>query len=127
VYVEPGSVDPRSNVALVEGEFAGGTVGPIVVSGGVVSMTHVYEAGLPSVLPALSVARTWKVWLPSARPEYVFGDVQDVKAAPSRLHWKLEPGSVEEKSNVAPVAIVSAAGSDGPMLVSGGVASIVHE
>ena len=36
--------------------------------GGVASIVHVKEAGLASTLPAASVARTWKVWLPSARP-----------------------------------------------------------
>jgi hypothetical protein len=66
------------------------------------------------------------VWLPSASAEYVFGVVHAVNAAPSRLHWNVEPGSVAEKSNVAPVAVVRAAGCEGPMLVSGGVASIVQ-
>jgi len=40
----------------------------MVVSGGVVSTVQVWLAGVGSVLPAGSVARTWKVWLPSARP-----------------------------------------------------------
>jgi len=40
----------------------------IDVSGGVVSTVHVNVAGEASVLPAASVARTWKVWEPSARP-----------------------------------------------------------
>ena len=34
--------------------------------GGAVSTVHVYAAGLGSVLPATSVARTDTVWLPSA-------------------------------------------------------------
>ncbi len=40
---------------------------PIVVSGAVVSTVHVRVAAAP-VLPAASVARTSKVWPPSARP-----------------------------------------------------------
>ena len=41
----------------------------MVVSGAAVSTVHVNCAGEPSVFPAGSVARTLKVWLPSARPE----------------------------------------------------------
>ena len=59
--VEPGSFEPRSKVALVEEVLAGGIVGPIDVTGGVVSIVHVYEAGVGSVFVAASVARTWKV------------------------------------------------------------------
>ena len=36
--------------------------------GAFVSTSQVKLAGLGSVLPALSTARTWKVWEPSARP-----------------------------------------------------------
>jgi hypothetical protein len=54
------------------------------------------------------------------------GVEQAAKAPASSLHAKVEPGSFDVKSNVAPVAIVSAAGWLGPMVVSGGVASIVQ-
>ena len=37
----------------------------ITVSGAMVSMVQVKLAGVGSVLPSESVARTWKVWLPS--------------------------------------------------------------
>jgi hypothetical protein len=40
-----------------------------VEEGAVVSTSQVKEAGEPSVLPAMSVARTSKVWLPSLRLE----------------------------------------------------------
>ena len=40
----------------------------IVVFGAVVSIVQVKLAGVASVLPAASVARTSKVWEPSARP-----------------------------------------------------------
>ena len=36
--------------------------------GAFVSIVQVKVAGVGSVLPAGSVARTWKVWEPSARP-----------------------------------------------------------
>ena len=39
-----------------------------VVSGGTVLITQVKPAGVGSTLPATSMARTWKVWLPSLRP-----------------------------------------------------------
>ena len=42
--------------------------GKVVVElGAVVSTSQVWVAGELSVLPAASVARAWKVWLPSAR------------------------------------------------------------
>ena len=40
----------------------------IVVFGAAVSIVQVKLAGVASVLPAASVARTWKVWEPSPRP-----------------------------------------------------------
>ena len=52
----------------------------IVVSGGVVSATatvHVRAAGVLSMFPAASIARTRKVWLPAASAEYPFGEVQE--------------------------------------------------
>ena len=42
-------------------------VAVIVVSGAAVSMVQVKLAGVKSVLLVPSVARTWKVWLPSVR------------------------------------------------------------
>ena len=40
----------------------------IVVSGAVRSTVQVWLAGVASVFPAGSVARTWKVWLPAVKP-----------------------------------------------------------
>jgi hypothetical protein len=65
--VEPASVDVKLKLGAVELlGFAGLEV--IVVSGGVVSIVHVKLAGVRSVFPAGSVARTWKVWLPGTTP-----------------------------------------------------------
>jgi hypothetical protein len=49
----------------------------MVVLGGVVSIVQLYPAGVGSVFAAESVARTEKVWGPSASPEYVFGVEHD--------------------------------------------------
>jgi methylmalonyl-CoA mutase cobalamin-binding subunit len=71
VKVEPVSVDAKTMLALVLDVNAAGP-DEIVVSGGVVSaglIVQVYEAGVASVLPAPSVARTWNVWLPAASVE----------------------------------------------------------
>jgi hypothetical protein len=43
----------------------------MVVSGGVVSTVHVNEAGEGSMLPAASIARTWKVCDALESPVYV--------------------------------------------------------
>jgi hypothetical protein len=45
----------------------------IVVSGGVTSIVQVLLAGVGSVLPSGSVARTWNVCEPAASPLYVRG------------------------------------------------------
>ena len=50
------------------------------------------------MLPAASVARTSKVWLPAPRAgEIVSGLVHGVQLPPSRRHSKVEPPSLELK------------------------------
>jgi hypothetical protein len=63
--VDPVSVEVKAKLALVA---VVGSVGfdVMLVSGALVSIVQVRLAGLASVLPAASLARTWKVWLPSA-------------------------------------------------------------
>jgi hypothetical protein len=77
------------------------------------------------VLPAGSVARTWKVCAPSASPEWLLGLVQAAKPAPSRLHWKLLPACVEVNEKLALVWLV---GFDGcaVIVVSGAAVSTVQ-
>ena len=65
----------------------------------VVSIVHEYVAGVASVIPAASVARTAKVCVPSARLLYAFGDAHAVKPAPSRLHVKVDGVSVDTNAN----------------------------
>ena len=63
-----------------------------------VSRCQVHVAGVASVLPAASVARTSKVWSLSVSPATLCGLVQDANDPPSMLHSNVEPGSLE--SNV---------------------------
>src|SRR5258706_10697200 len=78
------------------------------------------------MLPAGSRARTAKVWLPTASPEYDCGVVQAAKAAPSREHSKVALPSFDVKVKVALVELVAAAGCP-VMVVSGATVSTVHE
>ena len=67
--VEAGpSVEANSKVALVLGVVSGGFT-EMVVFGGKLTR-HWYSAGLASMFPAGSVARTLNVCMPSVRPEY---------------------------------------------------------
>jgi hypothetical protein len=91
-------------------------------AGAIVSTVHVRVAGVGSVLPAESVARTAKVWEPSPRPVYVRGDVHAVNAAPSRLHSNVAAGSSAEKLNVAVVNAVEPSGPE-PIVVFGATVS----
>ena len=94
----------------------------ILVSGAVVSTVKLREAGVGSGLPAGSVARTSKLWPPSARGPAVCGAEHSPQPPPSIRHSNHEPGSFAEKPKVGDAAFV---GPDGPlsMVVSGGVPS----
>jgi hypothetical protein len=65
--VEPGSLAENSNVGVVS---ALGSLGAesMLTLGAERSIVQVWEAGVPSVLAAASVARTSKVCAPSLRP-----------------------------------------------------------
>ena len=76
-------------------------------------------------MPAASVARTRKVWDPSERLAYAFGEEQVAKAPESRLHWKVEPGSLEEKPKLGEGLVVVPVGPE-VIVVSGGVVSTVN-
>ena len=65
--MEPGSL-ARNVKAAVELLSRSGGLESIDVSGVLVSIVQVKVAGVGSVLPAGSVARTLKVWEPSLRP-----------------------------------------------------------
>ena len=89
------------------------------MSGTTVSIVQVWPAGVGSTLPAASLARTLKLWLPSARLLVLWGEAQAVKAAASSEHSNIVPSSLLLKVNVAlllrdglyglPVSVVSGA------------------
>ena len=64
----PGWVEEKEKSAEEALVTLGGLL-VMVVSGGAVSTVQENPAGVGSTLPAGSVARTWKEWVPSARPE----------------------------------------------------------
>ena len=77
-------------------------------------------------MPALSVARTWKVWLPpDSAGEIESGLVQKVQLPLSMRHSKLDPLSEELKLKLG---VVLPDGSDGleSIVVFGGVRSTVQ-
>ena len=92
-----------------------------VTVGALVLTVNVCAAGVASVLPAASVARTWKVCEPSARAAVVRGDVHAANAAASTLHSNVDPASVAPKAKVGVVSLVGEA--IGVSVVSGGVRS----
>lgn len=93
-------------------------------SGGVASTLQVATAGVGSVLPTGSVARTASVWVPSARPVSPSGDEQLANAPPSKLQVKVDPASVAVNAIEIARRVVSA-GTLLVMLVADGVRSTV--
>ena len=120
--VEPDSVEENANVAVLALLLPEGPL-VMLVSGATVSTVQLNEAGVGSVLPVESVAFTWKVCDPCARPVYVLGLVQEANDPLSSLHWNVAV-SVAVKLKVADVEF-DAAGGDAVMLVSG-IVSIVQ-
>ena len=126
------NVDPASSAAKVKrGRGAGGRVGragsSIVVCGGVVSaawIVQVWVAGVGSVLPAGSVARTWKVWEPSASPVYWRGEVhaRERRAVQGALEGR--PGLVGGEGERGRGARWSGRPGRSSMVVCGGVVSV---
>src|SRR5918999_1414523 len=97
----------------------------MLVCGSVRSIVHVTAAGVPSVLPAASVALTSKVCEPALRPMYDLGEVHDVNAPASSLHSNVEPASLEVKLKLGSASL---SGSEGEavIVVCGSVRSIVQ-
>src|SRR5262245_20827108 len=90
-------------------------------------MVQVKEAGVASMLPARSFARTWNVCEVSARPLKETGLEHAANAAASSLHSKTRlavgvMSSLPVKVKLADVLLVGFAGMD-PIVVSGGVES----
>src|SRR4051794_18681178 len=102
----------------------GSSAGPdgIAALGAVVSTVKVRMAGLDSAFPAASTARTSNVCVPSARPEYPFGEAHPSQPPPSRRHSNLDDCSLEEKPNDASGLLVGSLGPES-IVVSGAVES----
>ena len=78
------------------------------------------------MLPAASVARTSKVWLPAlSAGEIVSGLEQPLQPPPSMRHSKVEPASLELKVKLGVVLLDGSAGVV-PMVVFGAVRSTVQ-
>jgi hypothetical protein len=73
---------------------------------------RVRTAGVSSVLPLASVARTRISCDPTPKPVYWRGDVQEVNVAWSSEHSNVEPDSLEGNPNVALVLVVSPVGPE---------------
>ena len=79
-------------------------------------------AGLGSVLPLPSFARTSNVWEPSASAVVVNGEEQLEKAAASTRHSKVDPPSLEVNEKVGVESFVGLLGAE-VIVVCGGVVS----
>jgi hypothetical protein len=123
--VEPVSdeLNVKSGVVLFDGSAGWEST---VVLGALRSTVHVRLAGVPSVLPAWSVARTSKVWLPApSAGEIDCGLVHDDQLPPSTRHSNVEPGSVALKANEGVASFDGFAGPES-IVVFGAVRSIVQ-
>src|SRR5262245_12168542 len=123
------TVEPASAVPLIFGEFSlagesGSESATTTRAGAAVSTVKLREAGVWSVLPAGSVARTWKLWGPSLREAVVSGLEQGAQEPESTRHSKLDPAWSESKVKVGVGSLV---GPVGPvrMAVSGSAVSTV--
>src|SRR4051812_46509464 len=95
------------------------------VFGALTSTVQVNDAGVASVLPAWSVARTSKVWLPSASAAVVCGLVHEAQLSASTRHSKVAPASLELKVNVGVVSFDGLGGVES-IVVFGAVRSTVQ-
>ena len=114
----------EADVAVVEP----GGAEVIEVSGGVVSTgavtVHDAVAGVASMLPARSMARTSKLCAPTASPLYEAGEEHVAQLPPSRRHWKVDAASVAVNAMLALVDVVEPEGAD-VSAVSGAVVSMM--
>ena len=97
----------------------------MVAVGGVVSIVKFTVAGVASVLPAASRARTRNECTPSPRPVAGYGLVAVTKAALSTLIYNVLFASEDEKAKSAEFTIELLAGPE-VMVVSGATESTVQ-
>jgi hypothetical protein len=122
--VEPVSLETNEKLAAVaDVGLLGEAV--IVVLGADASTVQVNVAGLVSVFPAASLARTLNVWEPSATLVYVVALVQVEKPPPSSSHSKVEPASLDTNEKVGELSLLGSLG-EAVMVVFGAAVSTVH-
>src|SRR6266511_4731011 len=88
----------------------------VLIGGGLTGALTVNErlAGLASMFPAASWARTSNAWSPLVSGPTVVGDVHAANAPASSLHWKVDPASLDENANVGVLSLVE---PDGPEVI----------
>lgn len=121
--VEAASSAANENDAVVE--FVAPKVPETDVVGGTRSMIHVVLAGVGSVLPAASVARTWTVCSPASKALRVVGVEQGAQRPLSSWQSNVPPGSLELNEIEALVEFVGFAGP-AVIVVAGAVRSTTH-
>ena len=87
------------------------------------AMFHVWVAGLASMFPAWSIARTSKVCEPAPGSAYVFGLVHAANAAVSRRHWKVSAPVGEWLSLPVKLKLIEPASATFVIVVFGAVPS----
>ena len=122
-YAEPALLEENANTAVVW-FVSGGGPETMVACGGFVSIVHANDDAAET-FPAGSVAVAVKRWLPSTSGAYVAGLVHGAASRASSLQENVEPGSLEEKLNVAVVSLVRADGPDASD-TAGAVVSTIH-
>ncbi len=100
--VTPDSFEVKLTEAVVEETFPEGAA-VIVVLGAAVSTVQEALAGVASVFPAASIARTWIVCDPCERLESARGLVAVIQDPLSSFLWKVTPDSFELKVTEAVV------------------------
>jgi hypothetical protein len=127
--VDDVSLEVKANVGVLSfvGPFGPEMIlvsGRVVSGGGAVAVFTVTGrvAGVGSVLPAASVARTATAWSPSGSAAVVHGLVHDAHAPESTRQANVDPLSLEVKANVGVLSLVVPLGPE-VIVVSGGVVS----
>ena len=101
--VYPGTLTPVNVTVAATGSVRWTTtsVPAGVLGSGSGTTVQARLAGVVSTLPALSVAKTSKLYSPGARSEISSGELQPANGSPLNEHWKSASSSSAVKKNVA--------------------------
>src|SRR5688572_9110587 len=105
------SVEEKTNAALVLVVVAFGPE-TIVVSGNPPAAVHDHSSIVWPTIPSGLTARTSRMCSPPVRPVSSYGDGQPANGPRSSAHSKVEPLTVEEKTNLAVEPLTSASGPE---------------